>query len=167
MSKLISLRWAVLGIPFLLYGADFARGQSAAPEAVGQNVADMKLIPFAGLPSCALGSVVNGDPGKGPAIIFAKTSTGCAVPWHWHTPSENLMIVKGVARLEMQSGRAPIMLRAGGYARMPAKHIHRFRCTSSCEFYVYSDGAFDIHYVDGKGRDITPDEALKPASQAK
>jgi len=119
------------------------------------------------MPSCVLDSVVNGDPGKGPSIIFAKTGTGCTVPWHWHTPNERLMIVTGVARLEMESGGPAITLRAGGYAMMPTKHVHCFQCTSSCEFHVYSDGVFDMHYVDGKGKEISPDEALKSASQPK
>jgi hypothetical protein len=51
---------------------------------------------------------------------------------------------------------------------MPAKHVHRFHCTgtSGCEFYVYSDGVFDMHYVDDKGKEITTDEALKSVSQS-
>ena len=156
--------WAQLGMAVFACVAGFAWAQPT-DERPGQNVADMKLKPFPGMPSCALGSVVNGDPGKGPSIIFAKTSTGCTVPWHWHTSNEHLMIVKGVARLEMQSGGPPITLRAGGYALMPSTHVHRFHCTSSCEFYVYTDGAFDIHYVDSKGKELSPDQALHPASQ--
>jgi hypothetical protein len=27
--------------------------------------------------------------------------------------------------------------------------------------YVFSDTAFDMHYVDGEGKDISPAEALK------
>ena len=164
MSRSMGLRWALFAIPFLAYVGGGAWGQSAN-QGTGQNVADMKLNPFPGIPGCALGAAVNGDPGKGPSILFAKSSTGCNVPWHWHTPNEHLIIVKGVARLEMQSGGPSITLRAGGYAMMPASHVHRFRCTSSCEFYVYTDGAFDIHYVDSKGKELSPDEALHPASQ--
>src|SRR5262249_31279060 len=110
MSTLINLRGALLLLPYV---AGLAWGQ-ATSQGIGQNVADLKLNPFPGMPSCVLGSVVNGDPGKGPSIIFAKTGTGCSVPWHWHTPSEHLMIVKGVARLEMESGGPAITLRAGG-----------------------------------------------------
>jgi mannose-6-phosphate isomerase-like protein (cupin superfamily) len=168
MSRLTGLRRALLGIPVLAYLAGIAWGQTTN-QAMGQNVADMKLNPFPGIPGCAVGSAVNGDPAKGPSILFAKTSTGCTVPWHWHTPNEHLMVVKGVGRVEMQSGGAPLTLRAGGYAMMPAKHVHRFHCTgtSSCEFYIYSDGVFDIHYVDDKGNEITTDEALKSVSQSK
>ncbi len=27
--------------------------------------------------------------------------------------------------------------------------------------YIFSDAAFDMHYVDGEGKEISPDEALK------
>ena len=69
------------------------------------------------------------------------------------------MIVSGVARLETKDGK-PLTLRAGGFALMPSRHVHRFRCTSSCVLYVYSDAAFDIHYVDGNGKEISPDTAV-------
>jgi hypothetical protein len=33
--------------------------------------------------------------------------------------------------------------------------------TSECVLYVASDAAFDIHYVDAEGRNITPEAAFK------
>ena len=75
------------------------------------------------------------------------------------------MIVKGVARLEMKDAK-PLTLRAGGYALMPARHVHQFHCASACLFYVYSDAAFDTHYVDGQGKEVSLDDALKPVKQA-
>jgi hypothetical protein len=74
------------------------------------------------------------------------------------------MLVSGIARLEMKDGK-PFTLRAGGFAKMPSRHIHQFRCEQECLMYVYSDGAFDIHYVDEKGNEITPDEALKAGKE--
>ena len=75
------------------------------------------------------------------------------------------MMVAGVARIEMKDSQ-PATLRAGAFALMPAKHIHRFTCTQSCALYIYSDAAYDIHYVDGQGKEISPDEALKPVKPA-
>jgi len=43
---------------------------------------------------------------------------------------------------------------------MPSKHVHQFTCTSACSFFVNSDVAFDIHYVDASGQEIPPDKAL-------
>ena len=155
---------AILVAPFVLCISAVAWGQGTGGHAVGQNLTEVQFSAFPGLPSCTPGSVKSGDPAKGPSIILAKADTGCTVPWHWHSPSEHLMMVKGVARLDMKNGK-PITLRAGGYAMLPAKHVHQFVCTSSCVFYVHSDGALDIHYVDKQGNDISLDEALKSVNQ--
>lgn len=140
--------------------AGFAQGQGGAGHLLGQNVEEMKFGPVPGVPPCSTGSVQDGNPAKGPSIILAKAETGCVVPLHWHTPNEHLMMVTGEARLSMKDGKS-FMLRAGGHALMPAQHVHRFLCVSSCMFYVYSDAAFDIHYVDAQGKEISPDDALK------
>jgi len=108
--------------------------------------------------------VQSGDPAKGPSIILAKVAAGCSIPWHWHTPNEHLMIVSGAARLEMKDGK-PLTLQAGGFAMMPSRHVHQFRCDRPCVLYIYSDVALDIHYVDGKGKEISPAEALKAVKE--
>ena len=138
----------------------FAAIAAAADEShpMGQNVAQMKFVKFPNFPSCATGAVVNGDPGKGPSIILAKMSSGCTIPWHWHTPVEHLMMVSGTAHLETKDGK-PFTLRAGGFTMLPSKHVHNFKCTSSCLMYVYSDGPFDIHYVDKEGNEISFEDA--------
>ena len=148
----------------ILFLSSASQAQDAA-HSVGQNIADMKFLQFPGMPACSKGTVQNGDAAKGPSIILAKATAGCSFPWHWHTPNEHLMMVAGVARMEMKDGRS-ITLRAGGFALMPSRHVHRFTCTKSCTLYVYSDVAFDIHYVDGQGQEITLDEALKKAGSA-
>jgi quercetin dioxygenase-like cupin family protein len=148
-----------------------AQGQEPVGKSVGQNVAEMKFVTVPGLPTCAQNSVQSGDPTKGASIILTKAAAGCTIPWHWHTPDEHLMMVSGVARLEMKEGE-PFTLREGGFAMLPSRHVHQFRCERDCLFYVYSDGAFDIRYVDGQGKEITPGEALKaikgnPAAEMK
>lgn len=136
------------------------QGQEMAGQAAGRNVLEMKLTTIPGLPTCAKGSVQSGDPTKGPSIIFAKLPAGCSIPWHWHTPNEHVIIVSGVARFEMKDAR-PLTLRAGGFALMPAQHIHQFHCRLACQLYIYSDVPFDIHYVNRQGIEISPSEALK------
>ncbi len=132
--------------------------------ALAENVAQMKVGPVPGLPTCATGSVQNGDPSKGPSIIYAKMAAGCTIPWHWHTPNENLMIVTGTARMEMKDGK-PLTLGPGAYALMPSHHVHQFSCAKGCTLYVYSDAAFDIHYVNAGGSEISPDDAMKPLKE--
>jgi quercetin dioxygenase-like cupin family protein len=131
-----------------------------AGQSAGRNVVEMKFVTIPSLPTCAKGSVQSGDPTKGPSIIFAKMPAGCSIPWHWHTPSEHVMIVSGVGRMEVKDGK-PLTLRAGGFALMASRHVHQFRCERACQLYIYSDVAFDIHYVNRQGNEISPLDALK------
>jgi quercetin dioxygenase-like cupin family protein len=133
--------------------------QGSASAAVGRNLADMKYGPVPGLPTCASGSVQTGDPSKGASIILSKIAAGCVIPWHWHTPNEHLILANGIARLEMKDG-APFILKAGGFALMPTKHVHQFTCQQACLLYIYSDAAFDLHYVNAQGTEIAPADAL-------
>jgi quercetin dioxygenase-like cupin family protein len=119
-----------------------------------------KFAATPGLPSCIPGAVQSGDPSKGPSVIAFKATAGCVIPWHWYTPTEQLMIVSGSAKLEMKDGRTET-LGPGDFALMPTKHVHQFTCISACTGFVHSDAAFDIHYVDANGKEIAPDAALR------
>lgn len=144
----------------LLAGATHAQEHPISPV---RNLDEMKFAATPRMPGCASSALQSGDPATGPSIFLAKLATDCTVPWHWHSPNERLMMVSGGARIEMKDGQT-LMLRAGGFAEMPSRHVHRFTCVSECALYVASDAAFDIHYVDAAGREITPQEAL--AAQA-
>lgn len=133
--------------------------------AMGHNMKEMKFGELPILPTCSTVSVQSGDPSKGPSLILAKVAKGCTIPWHWHTANENLMIVNGVASVATKDGK-PMILSAGGFASMPSKMVHQFSCSQSCSFYIYSDAAFDLHYVDAKGTEMTPPDALKAVKEA-
>jgi quercetin dioxygenase-like cupin family protein len=126
--------------------------------------ATSKFINIPGLPMCVKGAVKNGDPSKGAFVILGKMTTGCLIPWHWHTAKEELMMVAGRAKVEMKEG-SPAMLHPADYLNLPAKHVHQFTCETACTVFIGSDGAFDIHYVDAKGNEIAQDEALKTATR--
>jgi quercetin dioxygenase-like cupin family protein len=122
--------------------------------------ATSKFVNFPGLPKCTRGSVQNGDPSKGASVILAKVTTGCVIPWHWHSASEQLMIVSGSAKVEMKDG-SPTALHTGDYVALPEKNAHQFTCVTACTMFILPSGAFDIHYVDKDGKEISSDEALK------
>jgi len=150
---------AALGTILLSLSA--ARAQPTADQASARNMAEMKFAPSAGLPTCVQLAIESGDPTQGAFVALAKTKTGCRVPWHWHTANEQLMIVDGAARVQMKDTGKQIALRAGGFAMMPAHHVHEFQCIQACTFFIVSDQKFDIHYVDPQGKEIPPEEALK------
>ncbi|HEY6271532.1 MAG TPA: cupin domain-containing protein [Terriglobales bacterium] len=132
------------------------------------TAAGSKLGPLPGLPTCLTLSAQRGDPSKGSSVILIKMTSGCTVPWHWHTAGEALMFVSGKGKLEMKDATpASSAVAPGDYVYLPGKHTHQFSCASSCTFFNVIEGAFDIHYVDKDGKEITPDQALgatkKPA----
>ena len=161
MSNQSRLCSAILVVSLPLCLPRLARGQEAPSQPIGRNMTEMKFITVPGLPTCAApGSVQSGDPTKGPSVILGKVAAPCVIPWHWHTPNEEVMMVSGVARVETKEGK-PLTLRAGGFALIPSRHVHQFRCTQRCVLFVHSDAAFDTHYVDAQGKEISSDEALK------
>ena len=127
---------------------------------VMRKMSDNKFATMAGLPECATLAVESGDPTKGASVILLKGAAKCMIPWHWHTPTEQVMVVSGSSKVEMKDSGSTAVLGVGGFAMMPSKHVHQFTCTSACSAFVSSDAAFDLHYVDASGGEITPDQAL-------
>lgn len=136
-----------------------AASAHAGDMGVLRNLSDNKFEPGAGLPACVAKAVETGDPATGPSVLIVKAKSNCRVPWHWHTATENVMIVSGKAKLEMRGGSSATF-GPGGFAMLPAKHVHQFTCLADCTFFIASDAAFDIHYVDASGVEITLEAAL-------
>jgi quercetin dioxygenase-like cupin family protein len=143
----------------------FLAGGALAQQPMGQNVSEMKLTTFPGMPTCVKGAVMTGDPTKGSSIIYSKIAAGCTIPWHWHTPNEHIMVVTGTMRMEMKDGK-PLTLHAGAFSLLPSHHAHQASCAKTCTIYVYSDAAFDIHFINAAGSEITPADALEPLKES-
>jgi|SRR5271165_3404493 len=139
--------------------------QSTGPQPKIENTGDMKFAPFPNVPTCFTGAVEYGDPSTGPSTLFVKGTRGCDVPMHFHSVAEQVMVVIGTARIQVK-GEQPRILKAGAFAITPSRHPHHFTCTSACEFYVVSDGPFDIHYIDDGGAEISFEQAVKSPGKA-
>jgi quercetin dioxygenase-like cupin family protein len=145
--------------------AAICAAQSTNPQPKIENVSDMKFAAFPNVPTCFTGAVEQGDPSSGPSTFLVKGTKGCEVPMHFHTPTEQVMMVSGTARMEMK-GDQPRIMKAGTFATTPSRHPHHFTCTSACRFYVISDGVFDIHYIDDSGKEIPFEQAVKSLGNA-
>jgi quercetin dioxygenase-like cupin family protein len=133
------------------------------------NASDMKFTNAPALPSCLTMAVQTGDPMTSEFIAATRVKPGCTIPWHWHTATENLMIVSGTGHVGMRDERGATMMKtvtAGAFVSMPPRHVHQFRCEKACELFLMSDGKFDIHYVDPKGNEITPELALRSVKES-
>src|SRR5205085_298186 len=93
-----------------------------------RNLAENKFELLRGMPTCVTMAVESGDPTKGASVIVFKGTAGCTIPWHWHTPTEQVMIVSGSAKVEMKASGKTAVLGPGGFAMMPSKHVHQFTC---------------------------------------
>jgi quercetin dioxygenase-like cupin family protein len=134
---------------------------AAQDQAKAVSPSELKLDVFPNFPTCVKGAVLYGDPGSdNGATIYVKGTPGCVVPWHFHTPIEEVGVVTGSLKIEMKDG-APKTLGPGGYAVFPAKHVHQATCASACTFFVGTHGKFDIHYVDSSGNEIPFEQAVK------
>jgi quercetin dioxygenase-like cupin family protein len=141
-------------------------GSLAAQDNSVAKMATLKMGPLPVLPACATIAPTHGDPFKEAATIAIKMTTGCKIPWHWHSAGESLIIVSGKGKVDMQDHNMSETLGAGDTVYLAAKHHHQFTCLAACTFYDITEGAFDIHYIDKDGKEIQPEEALKGAGKA-
>jgi quercetin dioxygenase-like cupin family protein len=137
--------------------------QSSNQQPKIENISDMKFAAFRNVPTCFTVAVEHGDPSSGPSTVLLKGRKGCEVPMHYHTATEQVVMVSGTARMEMK-GDQPRIITAGAFATIPTRHPYSFSCKTNCSFYVISDGVFDSHYVDDSGNEIPFEKAAKPAA---
>jgi hypothetical protein len=137
-----------------------------ADQMIILNPRTLEFTPIPDMPACASAAILRGNPRTGPAWVLLKLASGCRVPWHWHTANETLLVVRGQGTLAMKDG-PPLQFEPGAYASLPSHHAHQASCSRACLLFNGADAAFDIHYVDASGEEISPEKALKPPARAK
>jgi quercetin dioxygenase-like cupin family protein len=153
----------------LLLATPFAAtisAQDASDTTVVSKASSQKYAPLPGVPDCATLAVLRGDPGKGPSVVEMKFTPGCIIPWHWHSTAESAVPLSGLLEISMKDAK-PVILAAGDYGFLPAKHVHQAKCTGSkpCAGIFILDSAFDIRYVDKSGAEIPADQAIAAAQK--
>ena len=130
-----------------LVGA-WALAQAPAPEqALTRSAQDAQLQwgpcpPF--MPAgCGL-AVLHGDPAKANADVFLKLPANAAIPEHWHTSAERMVLVAGELQVNYK-GQAKVVLKPGMYAYGPARLPHSASCTgsASCVLFIAFESAVD------------------------
>jgi mannose-6-phosphate isomerase-like protein (cupin superfamily) len=156
----------------IMLGAAVAAGESSPIHAtdtaqmITLNPQTLKFTPIPDMPGCASAAILRGNPRSGPAWVLLKLASGCRVPWHWHTANETLVVISGRGTVAMKDG-PPLQFVPGAYASLPSHHAHQASCSRACLLFNGADDAFDIHYVDASGEEISPDKALRPSARAK
>ena len=156
----------------IMLGAAIAVGESAptyatdTAEMATLNPQTLKFTPIPDMPACASAAILRGEPRSGPAWVLLKLASGCRVPWHWHTANETLVVISGRGTVAMKDG-PPLRFAPGAYASLPSHHMHQASCSRACLLFNGADAAFDIHYVDASGEEISSNQALKPPARTK
>lgn len=154
---------AAAGFPLVFWAALAAPQSGESPEM--KQMAHTQFVRLPDAPDCNLFAVEHGQPKKGASIMLIKGTAKCAVPWHWHVSSEEIMMFRGTAVTQMQGGKE-VSLQSGDYYFVPPHHVMRFACVEACTVFLYSNGPFEIHYVDAAGKEISADQALKSAGKS-
>jgi mannose-6-phosphate isomerase-like protein (cupin superfamily) len=156
---------SLLGLLVPVLASAAPAGQHGMSEALTYRHpmdAPFKAIPNAA--TCNTMAPLRGDMSKGPATFTSRMTPGCVAPWHWHSPTEEVVMLQGTARMQMDDdSTTPITLPTGAYSQLPRQHLHRFRCLQGpdCVILVIADGAFDIHWVDKSRKEISFEQATK------
>lgn len=92
---------------------------------------------------CGL-AVLHGDPAKANADVFLKLPANAAIPEHWHTSAERMVLVAGELSVNYK-GQPKVVLKRGMYAYGPAKLPHSASCagSASCVLFIAFESAVD------------------------
>ena len=132
--------------------AAWASAQPAAQEQAVTRTAHDPQLQWGPCPAfmpagCSL-SVLHGDPAKPDADVFLRIPANAAIPEHWHTSAERMILVAGELVVRYQ-GQAEAVLRPGMYAYGPAKLSHTASCRGStpCVLFIAFESAVDAEPV--------------------
>ena len=141
--------------------------QQAEDKPIVATAASAKFTAIPNAPECFTIAVEKGDPSKGASVILARFAPGCVAPFHWHTPTETVMVVSGSLEVQMKDDKA-FVAHHGDFVDLPPRHVHRATCQGSapCLVFISSNAPFDIHWVDATGQEIPLETALKNAKVA-
>jgi quercetin dioxygenase-like cupin family protein len=154
----------VIGVSIFLFGLGRLSAEESGDKAIVSLAAGAKFGAVPNAPKCFKVAVEKGDPSKDASVILAKFAPGCVAPWHWHSPTETVMVVSGSLEVQMKGDKA-LVAHHGDFVDMPPRHVHRATCQGAapCLVFISSNAAFDIHWVDADGKEIPIEAALRNA----
>jgi quercetin dioxygenase-like cupin family protein len=140
-------RLLIIALAATFVGA-WALAQAPAQEqALARSAQDSQLQwgpcpPF--MPAGCRLAVLHGDPAKPNADVFLKLPANAAIPEHWHTSAERMVLVAGELSVTYK-GQAKVVLKPGMYAYGPAKLPHSASCggRASCVLFIAFESPVD------------------------
>lgn len=140
----------------VLVGASALAQERATERALARSAQDAGLqwgpCPAFMPAGCGL-AVLHGDPASANADVFLRIPAGAAIPEHWHTSAERMVLVAGELSVTYK-GQPGIVLKPGMYAYGPAKLAHSASCLrgASCVLFIAFESAVDAVPTAPSGR---------------
>ena len=129
-----------------------AESSSDKPLALAFGDAQLKWGPCPPLfPTGCEIAVLHGDPAKPNADVFFKVPANYAIPPHWHTSAERMVLVSGELHVEY-AGHGASLLKPGTYAYGPPKAPHKAACTDAgpCVLFIAFESPVDAQAATGE-----------------
>lgn len=131
-----------------------AAAQPAITEAPLAKAASDTTLPWGPCPTpfpagCEI-APLHGAPAKPNADIFLRVPAGFAIPAHFHSSAERMILITG--RLEVKYRGSPAaMLEPGSYAYGPARLPHKATCLAAqaCTLFIAFEGPIDAEPFNG------------------
>jgi len=153
MLKLLKISSSAL----LLLFSSFAAAEDPAPEPALAHTFKDPQLKWGPCPSfipkgCEI-AVLHGDPSKPNVDVFFKVPPNFAIPNHWHTSAERMVLVSGEL-LVTYAGQGAMKLKPGAYAFGPAKKAHRAVCArgSPCVLFIAFESPLDAMSNEGPAK---------------
>jgi quercetin dioxygenase-like cupin family protein len=121
-----------------------AAGQSAS-KAIVTNLETAHWTHEKGAPAGSGGVMLHADQTTGGMDLLVRFPAGHVIAPHFHDSNERIIIVEGQLTLRQDNGDT--LLKAGGFAFLPAGEVQRLSCSSKtrCTFYLSWDWKPESH----------------------
>jgi len=98
------------------------------------------------------------DEATGNTAMMIRAAAGTQVPWHWHTPNEQIIVLEGTLNLESEG--MIVALSKGGYHFLPSKVVHRAWADDDEDILIFvaADAPWDINFIEDTVEEEEPED---------
>ena len=131
----------------LILGTILAAAGQEPTQAIVVNLDTAKWEHEKGDPPGSEGVMLHMNQTSGGMDLLVRFPAGHVIAPHFHDSNERIIVVEGELTLRKDSGTA--LIKAGGFAFLPAREVQRLSCSSKtrCTFYLSWDGKPISHKV--------------------
>jgi quercetin dioxygenase-like cupin family protein len=129
----------------LFLGSVTAAAGQTASKAIVINLDSANWTHEKGAAPDSSGVLVHKDETSDGMDLLVRFPAGHVIPAHFHESNERIFVAEGQLTLRQDDGEK--LIKAGGFAYLPAQEVQRLSCSSAtrCTFYLSWDGKAQSH----------------------